>query len=329
VTEIACYVHGSFPRSEELVAATRDADRGRRPISAVAAQRDLDRAGFLALQASAGLDYRSAGWMSWADLFRPLIDACPGLATGALTRWFDTNTFFRAPVVVGPLELDRAAFAARLADDVGPPGTDRAPGTDRGRLGLLPGPYTFSQLAEPDTDRDALLRRVAGELVRPAAEELRNAGVTLLHLQEPALVARPVEADSWRHLNEALRLITDGLGIRVVVHTYYGDAGPLLARLRELPVDAIGVDLTETDLDSLRGPWPLGLLAGCLDGRSSRPEAEAATVALARRILEIAQPPTLYLSSGGDLELLPRAVAEQKVRVLGAATRRLREELGC
>jgi hypothetical protein len=69
VTEIACYVHGSFPRSEELVAATRDADRGRRPASAVAAQRDLDRAGFLALQEEAGLDYRSAGWMSWADLF--------------------------------------------------------------------------------------------------------------------------------------------------------------------------------------------------------------------------------------------------------------------
>jgi hypothetical protein len=37
----------------------------------------------------------------------------------------------------------------------------------------------------------------------------------------------------------------------------------------------------------------------------------------------------LFLSSGGDLELLPRAVAEQKVRVLGAATRQLREELGC
>lgn len=323
MTEIACYVHGSFPRSEELVAATRDADRGRRPASAVAAQRDLDRAGFLALQAEAGLDYRSAGWLSWADLFRPLIEACSGLATGPLTRWFDTNTFFRAPVVAGPLELDRAAFAAGLADDLGPAGTGE------NQLGLLPGPYTFSRLAEPDTDRDALMLRLARELLRPAAEELRDAGAALLHLQEPALVTRPVGADSWRYLDDALRLLTAGLGIRVVVHAYYGDAGPQLSRLRELPVDAIGVDLTETDLDSLRGPWPVGLLAGCLDGRSSRLETEAATATLARRILEIAQPRTLFLSSGGDLELLPRAVAEQKVRVLGAATRRLREELGC
>ena len=323
MTEIACYVHGSYPRSEELVAATRDADRGRRPASAVAERRDLDRAGFLALQEEAGLDYRSAGWMSWADLFRPLIEACPGLAAGPLTRWFDTNTFFRAPVVAGPLELDRAAFAARLAGDLGPAGTGAK------QLGLLPGPYTFSRLAEPGTDRDALMPRLARDLLGPAAEELRAAGATLLHLPEPALVTRPVGTDSWRHLDEALRLITDRLNMRVVVHTYYGDAGPLLTRLRELPVAAIGVDLTETDLDSLRGAWPVGLLAGCLDGRSSRLEAAAATVALAHRILEIAQPPALFLSSGGDLELLPRVVAEQKVRVLGAATRRLREELGC
>ena len=321
MTEIACYVHGSFPRSEELVAATRDADRGRRPVSAVTAQRDRDRAGFLALQTEAGLDYRSTGWMSWADLFRPLIEACPGLATGPLTRWFDTNTFFRAPVLVGSLELDRAAFAARLGDDVGPNGIGRS------QVGLLPGPYTFSRLAEPDTERDALMPRLARDLLRPAADDLRDTGVTLLHLQEPAVVTRPLGADSWRYLGEALRLITDGLGIRVVVHTYYGDAGPQLSRLRELPVDAIGVDLTETDLQSLRGPWPVGLLAGCLDGRATRMEAVGVMVALGRRILELAQPPALYLSSGGDLELVPRAVAEQKVRVLGAATRRLREEL--
>lgn len=318
MTEIACYVHGAFPRSEELVAATRDADRGRRPASAVEAQRDRDRAGFLALQDAAGLDYRSAGWLSWADLFRPLVGACPGLVTGPLTRWFDTNTFFRAPVVVGPLELDRKVFAAGLAAERG-----------ESQVGLLPGPYTFARLAEADADRDALMPRLARDLLRPAAEELRDSGVVLLHLQEPALVTRPFDPAGWPRLAEAVRLITDGLGIRVVLHTFYGDAGPILDRLRELPVDAIGVDLVETDLASLRGPWPTGLLAGCLDGRSSRLEPAAGTVALARRIVELAQPPVLLLSSGGDLELLPRSVAEEKVRVLGAATRRLREELGC
>lgn len=333
MTEIACYVHGAFPRSEALVAATRDADRGRRSAVPVDEQRALDRADFLALQAETGLDYRSIGWLGWADLFRPLVAATAGLATGPLTRWFDTNTFFRAPVLTGAdLVLDRTAFGAAAgltAAGLTAGGLTAGAATEASQVAMLPGPYTFSRLAEPDTDRDALMPRLARDVLKPAAEELRAAGAELLQLQEPALVTRPVAAGSWPYLAQAVRIVAADLGCRVVVHTYYGDAGPVLDRLRELPVDAVGVDLTETDLESLRGSWQTGLLAGCLDGRSSGLEDVDATAALASRIVETARPPLLLLSSAGDLELVPRTVAEEKVRVLGAATRRLREELAC
>jgi hypothetical protein len=42
VTEIRCYLHGIYPRSEALVAATRDAGRGRRLASDVLEQRLAD-----------------------------------------------------------------------------------------------------------------------------------------------------------------------------------------------------------------------------------------------------------------------------------------------
>jgi methionine synthase II (cobalamin-independent) len=54
-----------------------------------------------------------------------------------------------------------------------------------------------------------------------------------------------------------------------------------------------------------------------------------ATVAVARHVVEVARPPVLLLSSSCDLELLPRTVADRKVQVLGEATLRLRQELGC
>ena len=38
MTHVAAYVHGIYPRSEELVAATRDLDRGRTTAEAVTAQ---------------------------------------------------------------------------------------------------------------------------------------------------------------------------------------------------------------------------------------------------------------------------------------------------
>ena len=218
MTEIACYLHGAHPRSEELVAATRDADRGRQTQADVEARRDADRAEFLDLQRAAGLDYRSAGWLSWSDLFRPLIDACPGLTAGPLTRWFDTNTFVRAPVIDGPLGPGPGRVRRRRRRE-----RQRRCGAAR-PVHVLPAGGAAHRSGRAD-------RAARRALLHPAAEQLRAAGASLLHLQEPALVAGnsgPSES-SWPHLDRALRTLREGLDLRVVVHTYYGDAGPLLA----------------------------------------------------------------------------------------------------
>jgi 5-methyltetrahydropteroyltriglutamate--homocysteine methyltransferase len=312
MTEIGCYLHGLYPRSEALVAATRDVDRGRQPPHVVEAQRDVDRAEIVGLQRDAGLTLVSSGFLSWADLFRPLIEACPGLAPGPLVRWFDNNTFVRTPVVSGPLELDLDLFGAEGSD-----------------VGLLPGPYTFSRMATGGGDREALMASLARDLLRPAAEEFVRRGAQLVHLQEPWLAAHGIDDESWPALAAALRVIGDGLGAQLVVHTYFGDAGPLIGRLSRLPVSAVGVDLTETDAGALVGPWETGLLLGCLDGRSSLIEDVDLTTALAAKIFEATRPPRLLLSASCDLDLLPRPLADRKVRVLGAATEQLREVIPC
>ncbi|HEY3010354.1 MAG TPA: hypothetical protein VGJ63_20150 [Micromonosporaceae bacterium] len=308
MTEIGCYQHGLYPRSEELVTATRDVERGRQPARVAEAQQAVDRAEFIALQREAGLSFVSSGFLSWADVFRPLVEACPGLATGPLVRWFDNNMFARTPVVCGPLELDRDLFAV-----------------ERTEVGLLPGPYTFSRMAVGAGDREKLMAALARDLLRPAAEEFARRGARLVHLQEPWLAAHGIDEEIWPALASAVRVIGDGLGVRLVVHTYFGDAGPLVSWLNRLPVDAVGVDLTETDVATLAGTWQTGLLLGCMDGRSSLVESVDQTVALAAKILEEARPPLLLLSSNCDLDLLPRSLADSKIRVLGTATRQLRE----
>src|SRR5919106_4567675 len=111
--EVKAYVHGIYPRSEELVAATRDLERGRTTQGAVEDRRHKDVERLARVQDEAGLDLRSDGLLWWQDIFRVLVDATGGLEAGALVRWFDNNTFFRAPVVTGELEFD--PDAARLA----------------------------------------------------------------------------------------------------------------------------------------------------------------------------------------------------------------------
>ena len=73
------FVPGIYPRSEELVQATRDLDRGRTTQEAVDAQVDRDLEQLVAVQQDAGLDLLSDGMLRWQDLFRPLVEAADGL----------------------------------------------------------------------------------------------------------------------------------------------------------------------------------------------------------------------------------------------------------
>jgi 5-methyltetrahydropteroyltriglutamate--homocysteine methyltransferase len=312
VAAITCYLHGIYPHSESLVAATRDAARGRRSASEVLGQRQADQLALADAQREAGLDYVSSGLLTWQDLFRPLVAACRDWTTGPLRRWFDNNTFVRVPVVRGALALDRSLFDA-----------------DAGEVGTLPGPYTFSRIADSDLDPDKLIGALAAGVLRPAAEEMISRGARLIHLQEPWLAAHGIAEESWSLLTDAVAIVRDGLEVPVVVHTYFGDAAPWLNRLRELPADAIGVDLVETDVAALAGPWTTGLLIGCIDGRSSAVENASTIAVLARRVIKLANPPALILSNNCDLELLPRMIADGKTRVLGEAAELLRTEPAC
>ena len=116
-------------------------------------------------------------------------------------------------------------------------------------------------------------------------------------------------------------------GAALVLHTYFGDAGPHIDRLRKLPVDAVGIDFVETDLDALGSNWEVGVLVGAIDGRRSLVENPTEVAAFAQRVAERLRPDTLYLSSNSELEMLPTEVAERKMRVLGEASARLKDAL--
>ena len=73
--EIKSYAPGIYARSETLVQATRDLDRGRTTEAAVQDQREVDLRSFLDAQREAGLDYLSDGLLNWQDIFRPFDEA--------------------------------------------------------------------------------------------------------------------------------------------------------------------------------------------------------------------------------------------------------------
>ena len=296
-----------------MVASTRGLDRGRIGGDAVERAFAEDLAGFVRVQKAASMDFFSDGLLKWQDIFRPLAEAL-GAKPHTLVRWFDTNTFFRAPELSG-----RLAILAH-PDGVVPDGS-----VPRPRVTTLPSPYMFSRAAHTDQDRNQLMVALAEQVLRPAIDAAVAAGSQLIHLEDPWLGFSGIKPEDWAPLNDALQILHRDLKATLAFHVYFGDAGPHIDRLLKLPVDAIGIDLIETDLNSLGSRWDKGLVAGVINGRSSILESLENTVEVARHLADRVRPRNLYLSSNCELGYLPTGVAERKVQRLGEAARRVKE----
>ena len=311
---------GPFPRPEPLIRATRDLDRGRTSSERVEElTREAERE-VVALERRLGFDTVSAGYFSWPDLFRPLIEAWEGLTVGPLTRWLETNTFFRQPTLLSPPVRTPGTFAARL------PSALRAEPV-AGRI-FLPGPYTFAGVLDNrsgETD-EAVVHRL-GRTLAEEARELRSLGFRTFLFSEPLLVVRPPEGPRAEAVVAAYRSIQSALdGGTSVVWTYGADGAPALPFLDRLPVSAVGVDLAETDVERIP-PAPLrgGLGLGVIDPRTTLVEDPGEVARIVRAAFERRRPSTVWLGPGAPLDLLPWEPATKKLHVLPAVQEILRD----
>jgi 5-methyltetrahydropteroyltriglutamate--homocysteine methyltransferase len=296
-----------------VVTSTRGLDRGRTSEDAVDRAFSDDQSAFLRVQTKAGLDFFSDGLLKWQDIFRPLMGAL-GVKPHTLVRWFDTNTFFREPEIMGKVPTVK-----------NPDGVVAAASVPRPRVATLPSPYMFSRAAHTDQDRNHLMLDLAHRVLRPAIDAAVAGGAELIHLEDPWLGYFGITSDDWAPLGEALSVLHRDLKATLAFHVYFGDAGPHIAQLLRLPVDAVGVDLIETDVAELGTAWDKGLVAGIIDGRSSILESPENTIEVARHLAETVRPRNLYLTSNCELGYLPTVVAERKVLRLGDAARAAKE----
>jgi 5-methyltetrahydropteroyltriglutamate--homocysteine methyltransferase len=285
------FAPGIYPRSEALIQATRDLDRGSTTPEAVEEQVERDLAELVSVQQEAGLDLLADGMLRWQDIFRPLVEAADGLATGPLTRFLDTNTFYRAPDATGELGLAGPLDERYVSPLPGP------------RFVTLPSPYALA------AGTDATPRAMAEAVIKPALDGL---DAELVVLDEPFLAQGTEFAlDALAEALEALEA-----GVPVALWCTFGNAASLLERgLADLPVDGIGVDFYATPADALPSGLDKLLLAGVLDARNSVLEdpQEIATFAAGLDAKRVALVPN------GDLQFVSELIARKKLGRLGQA----------
>ena len=306
---------GPFPRSEALVEVTRRVDRGLEPPDAAERLYPAETDRIARREAELGFEFVTGGFLPWQDLFRPWIEQTENLDAGPLSRWFQTNTFYRPPRVSGPLKRRPRGMLGTL------PPLEPDP-TGRPRGWVAPGPWTFASLCEdPGGQGLEQLSRLWAERLAREAPALRAGGVGNLLLLEPSLVTDPPGPKVAAGLRKAYQLLAPALtGPYDGIWTFFGDAAPVLPLLSRLPGMLLGVDLMETEPARLRS-FPKGktLGLGVLDPRTSLPEELNEVVSTVRTLVRRLSPPRVLLGPAASLDLLTGEAADKKLTVLSRA----------
>ncbi len=159
------FVSGIFPRQDELIGAINRYERkriGREELQIIYEKCEKE---WMELQK--GLTYISEPSLAWNDIFRPFTLHLKNIETGPLTRYMETNTFYRRPIFKGkPVkEFD----ILEMKNEYSLPYIYNNP-----EKIFLPGPYTFVKSGDNETglEDDKLVEKVA-EIIFDEASKYR------------------------------------------------------------------------------------------------------------------------------------------------------------
>jgi len=307
-------VIGAFPKisdeHQELRRALHRHDRGELDGEGLSGVLDDSTRWAMGELEWAGVDVVNDGQIRWDDLLAPFARAWDGCDRGPLERFYDNNTYFRQPVITGPITTEGTTLVRDF---------EFARGVARGQLkAAVCGPLTFATLAEDRYYRSLEDRTLAvADAIAAEIRGLGAAGADLVDIEEPALVAHPEHFALARAAVERLA----AAGVPLALQAYFFPADPLLDALAAFPVAQVGIDVRSREtgvlekLNALRQTVVLGVV----DARNTRVETEAELVGLVEAALRQVPADYLWLAPTTGLEYLPHDVAVQKLKALVAA----------
>jgi len=312
--------HSSYPRIGDdadfqlLRRTIAQRDKGEKADEDVRAAEDRMTELALREQIAAGLDVVTDGQIRWYDPISHLAGKLTGVQINGLLRFFDTNFYFRQPVVRGrpertkPLVVNEFTFAKGKSS--------------RPLKAILTGPYTLARHSIEENGRAGGLGRLLEAYTAALAEEVRalaEAGAALIQVEEPALLKWPEDFRLVETSTTALALSKGPAQLALAV--YFGDPARLYDQLQTLPVDILGLDFTYNpglaETVASRG-CSKTLALGLVDGRNTRLEDPATVARQLERIARGANVSQAYLNPSCGLEHLPRDRAQLKLQHLTA-----------
>jgi len=302
---ISSYTFGIYPRSEELIEATRKNTENLDSLF------QSETEGYISAQKNANLGFVSDPLLKWDDIFRPFSNS-QAVKPAALNRIFEMNTFYRV------LSFDGSAFT----DGGNTVKSNLDSSLPKNKTVAIPEPFTFAELHtsnEFKRKEDFVIN--LAKMLRVEIDSLVGAGFEIIQLLAPS-IAYNKEVD-FGVVSDALKIITDGLNAKTILHTYFGDVSTKIESLLDLPVSGLGFDITTTPANSIEKHSFSDkiLTVGIINSFNTAIEKPQECISQVDEINAKTNPKESYVSNNFDLEYVPKEFAMDKISVLGEIAR--------
>ena len=302
---ISSYTFGIYPRSEELIEATRKNTENLGSLF----QSETEE--YISAQKNANLGFISDPLLKWDDIFRPFSNLSLVTPT-ALNRIYEMNTFYRVLSFDGSDFTDGGNTVKSNLDSSLP----------KNKTVAIPEPFTFAELhtSKKFKKKDDFIINLA-KMLRPEIDSLVESGFEVIQLLAPS-IAYNKEVD-FGVISDALKIITDGLKAKTILHTYFGDVSKKIESLLDLPVSGLGFDITTTPTSSIEKHSfsNKSLTIGIINSFNTAIEKPQECIKQVDEINANTKPKESYVSNNFDLEYVPKEFAMNKISVLGEIAR--------
>ncbi len=302
---ISSYTFGIYPRSEELIEATRKNTENLPSLF----QKETEE--YITAQTNANLGFVSDPLLKWDDIYRPFSNL-ESVNLSSLNRIYEMNTFYRILSFDGPNFINGGNTVQSNLDSSLP----------KNKTVAVPEPFTFADrhISKEFKTKEDFTINIA-KMLRAEIDSLVADGFDIIQLLAPS-IAYNKEVD-FGLISDGLKILTDGLEAKTVLHTYFGDVSTKIESLLDLPVSGLGFDITTTPASSIeKHSFSDKILTiGIINSFNTAIEKPQECITQVDEINTKTKPKESYVSNNFDLEYVPKEFAINKISALGEIAR--------
>lgn len=292
-------LYGQYPRSEELVHATRAFERKRISKHELEACYVEEENRFEALQKN--FKWKSSGLFRINSLIAPFQELITGAKCEPLKRFFETNTFWRVLEHQGTFRLKSNIDAWRdlhYTKDVA----------------TLPFLFTFKRFSL------GLSTTECAKSLKAAALSLQERGHGVIVFFEPSLGFEPIDPEDFRIAKDLVETVRGE--VPVIVATTFWSIKEQKDALFSLNADGYGIDFFQNTVEGVLSGFPNDkiLISGVIRTDSTLIDDRTSLTRFLKKAENFVSKDKIFITTSQMAELLPEHVLHQKIEEISTWT---------